>query len=45
VSVRTVDGDERQEWWDRAVEAFPPYAQYQERTERRIPVFVATMRS
>ena len=45
VSVRAVDGDERQEWWDRAVEAFPPYAQYQEKTERRIPVFVATKRS
>lgn len=45
VSVRIVDGDERQMWWDRAVAAFPPYAQYQEKTDRRIPVFVATKRS
>jgi deazaflavin-dependent oxidoreductase (nitroreductase family) len=39
--VREVDGDERAEWWDRAVAAYPPYAEYQERTDRRIPVFVA----
>ena len=29
-------------WWDRAVEAYPPYAEYQEKTDRLIPVFVAT---
>jgi F420H(2)-dependent quinone reductase len=40
--VREVDGDERAEWWDRAVAAYPPYAEYQEKTDRRIPVFVAT---
>jgi deazaflavin-dependent oxidoreductase (nitroreductase family) len=45
VTVREVDGAERSEWWDRAVAAFPPYAQYQLKTERRIPVFVATKRS
>jgi deazaflavin-dependent oxidoreductase (nitroreductase family) len=45
VSVRIVEGDERQTWWDLAVAAYPPYAQYQEKTERRIPVFVATKRS
>jgi deazaflavin-dependent oxidoreductase (nitroreductase family) len=45
VSVRVVEGDERAEWWDRAVAAFPPYAQYQLKTERIIPVFVATKRS
>lgn len=45
VSVRQVTGDERDAWWSRAVEAYPPYAEYQERTERRIPVFVATRRS
>ena len=28
--VREVDGDERAEWWDRAVAAFPPYAEYQQ---------------
>ena len=41
-SVREVEGDERQAWWDRAVAAYPPYADYQQRTERRIPVFVAS---
>ena len=33
-------GDERAEWWKRAVEAFPPYAEYQQKTSREIPVFV-----
>jgi deazaflavin-dependent oxidoreductase (nitroreductase family) len=45
VSVREVTGDERAAWWERAVAAFPPYAQYQLKTERVIPVFVATKRS
>jgi len=40
-TVREVEGDERTAWWDRAVAAYPPYAEYQERTDRRIPVFVA----
>lgn len=31
-------------WWDRAVAAYPPYADYQRRTERVIPVFVARRR-
>jgi len=44
VSVREVDGDERSAWWDRAVTAYPPYAEYQQRTERRIPVFLAEPR-
>ena len=38
--VRLVTGDERAEWWERAVAAYPPYAEYQEKTERQIPVFV-----
>ena len=42
VVVHEADGVERAEWWDRAVAAFPPYASYQERTERAIPVLVAT---
>ena len=42
--VREVEGDERAEWWERAVAAFPPYAEYQQKTERRIPVFVARRR-
>ena len=40
--VREVDGAERDEWWERCVAAFPPYAEYQQKTERRIPVFVAS---
>ncbi len=39
--VREVDGDERQRWWDLSVRAYPPYAEYQEKTDRLIPVFVA----
>lgn len=38
--AREVTGDERQEWWDRSVEAYPPYAEYQQKTSRVIPVFV-----
>jgi deazaflavin-dependent oxidoreductase (nitroreductase family) len=40
VSAREVTGDEKAEWWRRAVAAYPPYADYQERTDREIPVFV-----
>ena len=40
--VREVSGEERAAWWERAVAAYPPYAEYQERTDRQIPVFVAT---
>jgi deazaflavin-dependent oxidoreductase (nitroreductase family) len=43
-SVREVTGDEKAEWWARAVAAFPPYAEYQTKTDRQIPVFVATRR-
>jgi deazaflavin-dependent oxidoreductase (nitroreductase family) len=39
--VREVSGPERETWWQRAVAAFPDYADYQERTAREIPVFVA----
>jgi F420H(2)-dependent quinone reductase len=42
VRVRQVTGDERRAWWERAVAAYPPYADYQRRTDREIPVFVAT---
>jgi deazaflavin-dependent oxidoreductase (nitroreductase family) len=38
--AREVTGDERAQWWDRAVAAYPPYAEYQQRTTRQIPVFV-----
>ena len=39
------EGPERDEWWARAVAAFPPYADYQEKTDRLIPVFVARRRA
>lgn len=38
--AREVSGTEREEWWERAVAAYPPYAEYQTRTTRLIPVFV-----
>ena len=38
--AREVRGAERTVWWERAVEAYPPYADYQEATERVIPVLV-----
>ncbi|TQJ91886.1 nitroreductase family deazaflavin-dependent oxidoreductase [Streptomyces sp. SLBN-31] len=40
MTAREVTGAEKAEWWQRAVEAFPPYADYQKRTDRQIPVFV-----
>jgi deazaflavin-dependent oxidoreductase (nitroreductase family) len=45
VVVRQISGDEKATWWERAVAAFPPYAEYQTKTDRQIPVFVATPRS
>ena len=45
VGVRELDGDERSLWWERAVAAYPPYADYQRRTSRTIPVFLASRRS
>lgn len=42
VHVRQVEGEERAAWWERSVSAYPPYAEYQEKTDREIPVFVAT---
>ena len=41
-TAREVTGEERDLWWQRAVEAWPDYAAYQEKTERVIPVFVLT---
>lgn len=40
MTAREVTGDEKKAWWDRAVAAYPPYADYQKKTEREIPVFV-----
>jgi deazaflavin-dependent oxidoreductase (nitroreductase family) len=45
VTVREVTGDERAIWWERAVAAYPPYAEYQTKTDRLIPVLVATRTS
>lgn len=38
--AREVQGTEREQWWERAVAAYPTYADYQDRTDRQIPVFV-----
>ncbi|HEY7225309.1 MAG TPA: nitroreductase family deazaflavin-dependent oxidoreductase [Micromonosporaceae bacterium] len=38
--AREPDGAEREQWWERAVAAFPDYAEYQKRTTRRIPLLV-----
>ncbi|MFF2432656.1 nitroreductase family deazaflavin-dependent oxidoreductase [Streptomyces sp. NPDC058107] len=40
MNAREVTGDEKRVWWERAVEAFPDYADYQEKTDRQIPVLV-----
>jgi deazaflavin-dependent oxidoreductase (nitroreductase family) len=42
VRVRELKGEERARWWERSVAASPPYADYQRKTERRIPVLLAT---
>ena len=39
-TAREVLGDEKAVWWERAVDAWPDYANYQTKTERQIPVFV-----
>lgn len=38
--ARELRGDEKAEWWERAVAAYPDYADYQNKTDRQIPVFV-----
>jgi deazaflavin-dependent oxidoreductase (nitroreductase family) len=40
--AREVFDDEKAVWWERAVEAWPDYADYQTKTDRKIPVFVLT---
>lgn len=40
MTAREISGDEREHWWALAVEAYPPYAEYQTKTDRQIPVFV-----
>ena len=38
--AREIDGAEREEWWERCVAAYPPYAEYQTKTDRLIALFV-----
>ncbi|MGW3623034.1 nitroreductase family deazaflavin-dependent oxidoreductase [Streptomyces sp. NPDC000880] len=40
MKAREVTGDEKALWWERAVAAYPDYADYQKKTDREIPVFV-----
>lgn len=39
-TAREISGEEREHWWKLAVEAYPPYAEYQTKTTRQIPVFI-----
>lgn len=45
MTARQLAGDEKAQWWERAVVAYPPYADYQEKTDREIPVFVLEPRA
>lgn len=38
--AREIEGAEYDEWWERSVAAYPPYAEYQTKTTRKIPQFV-----
>ncbi|MFG2721757.1 nitroreductase family deazaflavin-dependent oxidoreductase [Streptomyces sp. NPDC048416] len=40
MAAREVTGEEKAQWWERAVAAYPDYAEYQKNTDREIPVFV-----
>jgi F420H(2)-dependent quinone reductase len=40
MTARELTGEERAAWWERAVAAFPNYAEYQRKTDRLIPVFL-----
>jgi deazaflavin-dependent oxidoreductase (nitroreductase family) len=43
--ARELEGEERAEWWERAVQAYPSYADYQAKTDRLIPVFLVERRT
>jgi deazaflavin-dependent oxidoreductase (nitroreductase family) len=45
VRARELSGSERERWWERCVAAYPPYAEYQTKTDRLIPVFVLEPRT
>lgn len=38
--ARIAEGEERETWWQRAVAVYAPYEEYQQNTDRQIPVFV-----
>jgi deazaflavin-dependent oxidoreductase (nitroreductase family) len=40
MTAHEAECDERTLWWERAVEAWPDYAEYEKKTDRMIPVFV-----
>ncbi|WP_441248096.1 nitroreductase family deazaflavin-dependent oxidoreductase [Kitasatospora sp. McL0602] len=40
MTAREITGNEKAEWWERAVAAYPPYVEYQAKADRVIPVFV-----
>ncbi len=40
LTAREISGDERALWWERSVAAYPPYAEYQQKADRLIPVFL-----
>jgi deazaflavin-dependent oxidoreductase (nitroreductase family) len=43
-TARELSGEEREIWWERAVAAYPPYAEYQLKTDRQIPILLAERR-
>ena len=43
--AREISGEEKAIWWERAVAAFPDYADYQRKTDREIPVFIVERKS
>jgi deazaflavin-dependent oxidoreductase (nitroreductase family) len=43
--ARELEGEEREVWWQRAVEAYPSYAEYQTKTDRQIPVLLVERRT
>lgn len=45
VVAAEIEGEERELWFQRGVEAYPPYAEYQKKTDRLIPVFLLTRRA
>ncbi len=38
--ARVLDGEERADWWQHAVDTWPTYGEYQTRTDREIPLFL-----